>query len=645
MMVGEVAGYVASALVFMTFYMKTMTPLRIVAITSNVAFITYAYVEGLLPVLILHLCLLPLNVLRLRQFGRLMEKTRESARGEHSFESLLPFMSPRRVRAGEVLFRKGDKSREMFYICEGKIRLPELAKTIGKGETVGEIGLFSPEKTRTVTAVCEQDCELLRISEERFLQLYNQNPRFGFHIVRVITSRLIENYERLLLAVSSGDNSAESTTAGNAMQSQINGLDEKRVSADAGPTRNWAKRRALRFYVPAACFVAFLGLLLLTWKATPYVRSVLVRDAAVTTWSHVATAPIDGTIHYAGLSLNAPVGPDGVVAIVQNDHLSRRDYDDARILVSFARFRVSELENYLDEIVSLDKERADAKSQYADEFRTQLDTKIKNLESEISTTGTQLGVLRKIASRKEQLASRGTVSENDADEARLRVSALEVELSKLRSDLRHTRVQREAANSGIFMTSGGTDPDWVFDSRMDLKLEKKEARLEWRKARSDLEVAESAFKAAEEDFRRLSKGPVTAPPGSILWSKRAAPGATVRAGDPVAEWLNCSVLLVDVPWADIEMPLVTVGMEANVILDGETTVRKGSVLMTRGSASTLDRKDLVAVAKGRDEDVAQVVIDISHERENFESCPVARAAFVDFPQIGLLDIVSAWLRL
>ena len=113
----------------------------------------------------------------------------------------------------------------------------------------------------------------------------------------------------------------------------------------------------------------------------------------------------------------------------------------------------------------------------------------------------------------------------------------------------------------------------------------------------------------------------------------------------MAEWLNCSVLLVDVPWPDIEMPLVTVGMEANVILDGETTVRKGSVLMTRGSASTLDRKDLVAVAKGRDEDVAQVVIDISHERENFESCPVARAAFVDFPQIGLLDIVSAWLRL
>ncbi len=86
-------------------------------------------------------------------------------------------------------------------------------------------------------------------------------------------------------------------------------------------------------------------------------------------------------------------------------------------------------------------------------------------------------------------------------------------------------------------------------------------------------------------------------------------------------------------------------MEADVILAGETIVRKGSVLLTRGSASTLDRKDLVAIAKGRGEDVAQVVIDISHERENFENCPVGRATFVDFPDIGLLDIVSAWLRL
>ena len=38
----ELAGYTASMLVFLAFYIKTMIPLRIVGIASNVAFITYA---------------------------------------------------------------------------------------------------------------------------------------------------------------------------------------------------------------------------------------------------------------------------------------------------------------------------------------------------------------------------------------------------------------------------------------------------------------------------------------------------------------------------------------------------------------------------------------------------------------------------
>jgi CRP/FNR family transcriptional regulator, cyclic AMP receptor protein len=37
----ELSGYLASALVFLTFYMKTMIPLRVVGILSNVAFMTY----------------------------------------------------------------------------------------------------------------------------------------------------------------------------------------------------------------------------------------------------------------------------------------------------------------------------------------------------------------------------------------------------------------------------------------------------------------------------------------------------------------------------------------------------------------------------------------------------------------------------
>ena len=63
----DALGYLASVLVLATFCMRGMVPLRLMAIASNVAFIVYAGLAGLGPVLLLHVLLLPLNVHRLLQ--------------------------------------------------------------------------------------------------------------------------------------------------------------------------------------------------------------------------------------------------------------------------------------------------------------------------------------------------------------------------------------------------------------------------------------------------------------------------------------------------------------------------------------------------------------------------------------------------
>jgi len=66
----ELSGYVASTLVLLTFVAKDMRLLRTVAIFSNLAFITYGTLEWLPPVLVLHMVLLPLNVVRLAEIVR-----------------------------------------------------------------------------------------------------------------------------------------------------------------------------------------------------------------------------------------------------------------------------------------------------------------------------------------------------------------------------------------------------------------------------------------------------------------------------------------------------------------------------------------------------------------------------------------------
>ncbi len=108
----ELAGYIASALVFLTFYMKTMIPLRIIAIASNVAFMTYGLGGRLYPVFILHAILLPLNCLRLVQMHALIRKVRDATQGDMSMEWLIPFMQRRTWTRGKILFRRGDPANE-----------------------------------------------------------------------------------------------------------------------------------------------------------------------------------------------------------------------------------------------------------------------------------------------------------------------------------------------------------------------------------------------------------------------------------------------------------------------------------------------------------------------------------------------------
>lgn len=189
-------GYLASLLVFCTFYMKTMLPLRGVAITSNIVFMAYGLAGGVYPVFALHVLLLPLNCLRLHQMRRLIRNVREASRGDVPTEWLIPFMTRRTLVKGDVLFRIGDAGNSMHLILAGSVRIVEIGVVLGPGSLVGEMGVFGPNHRRTGTAVCETEVAIGSISDEQAMQLYYQNPAFGFHLFRLVVQRVLEN-ERL----------------------------------------------------------------------------------------------------------------------------------------------------------------------------------------------------------------------------------------------------------------------------------------------------------------------------------------------------------------------------------------------------------------------------------------------------------------
>src|SRR5215470_17822579 len=67
MTLSDVAGYLASTMVLLTFLTKDMRMLRVLAIGSNVAFAIYGLMVWLPSVFCLHLLLLPINAVRLRE--------------------------------------------------------------------------------------------------------------------------------------------------------------------------------------------------------------------------------------------------------------------------------------------------------------------------------------------------------------------------------------------------------------------------------------------------------------------------------------------------------------------------------------------------------------------------------------------------
>ena len=66
----DVFGYAASVLTLATFAQRAMLPMRILAIAANVCFIGYGAMGLFIPVLALHLVLLPINLARLHTLLR-----------------------------------------------------------------------------------------------------------------------------------------------------------------------------------------------------------------------------------------------------------------------------------------------------------------------------------------------------------------------------------------------------------------------------------------------------------------------------------------------------------------------------------------------------------------------------------------------
>ncbi len=127
-------------------FVKTMLPLRWLAVAANTGSLFYGVFAPSLTTFLLEVVLLPINFYRAIEMRRLTHQvTKAAASGDTSGVWLKPYMKTRKLKQGDVLFKKGDLADNLYFLASGRIEWVEIGEFMESGRIFGEIAFFSPK--------------------------------------------------------------------------------------------------------------------------------------------------------------------------------------------------------------------------------------------------------------------------------------------------------------------------------------------------------------------------------------------------------------------------------------------------------------------------------------------------------------------
>jgi CRP-like cAMP-binding protein/HEAT repeat protein len=112
----------------------------------------------------------------------------------------------RAILPGEVIFREGEFSHELYVIVAGKVEIvqqradgPLTLVTLAVGDFFGDIALVG-DRPRSASAVAVEPTVLLTLSPEHFRQIVLEDPAMSFEIFRALSAR-IRRFDEAMQAV------------------------------------------------------------------------------------------------------------------------------------------------------------------------------------------------------------------------------------------------------------------------------------------------------------------------------------------------------------------------------------------------------------------------------------------------------------
>ena len=126
---------------------------------------------------------------------------------------------PLRLQQGEILVREGDESDRIYIVMSGEIAVSirnqsgddVTVASIGAGKVIGEMTLFGESKRSATCRASSDSVDLIAISNEKALQIIDQDPDARHGLVMELTRRsrsmlqYINEFSHLTELISAGD--------------------------------------------------------------------------------------------------------------------------------------------------------------------------------------------------------------------------------------------------------------------------------------------------------------------------------------------------------------------------------------------------------------------------------------------------------
>jgi CRP-like cAMP-binding protein len=123
---------------------------------------------------------------------------------QRQLESLAQISHEKEYRAGEAVFTEHSSGAEVYIIKKGKVCI-ELGlkgksntatiQRLGAGQIFGELALVD-KRSRSATAICDSDCEIITIDRDKLDELFEQDSRLGYVVMRNLAQLLAERLRR-----------------------------------------------------------------------------------------------------------------------------------------------------------------------------------------------------------------------------------------------------------------------------------------------------------------------------------------------------------------------------------------------------------------------------------------------------------------